>query len=54
VGPFTRPAPASDMRFSDRGIDVVATLDRIMRKLGCPNTIRLDNGPEPVNTELYI
>jgi putative transposase len=44
VDTFTRLAPAIDVRPSYRGIDVVATLDRVTAELGYPKTIRLDNG----------
>jgi hypothetical protein len=32
-----------DPRFSYRGEDVVATLDRACRQIGYPKTIRVDN-----------
>ena len=38
-----------DARFSYKGEDVVATLDRICRTTGYPKTIRVDNGSEFVS-----
>lgn len=43
VDTFTRLAPAIAVRPSYRGIDVVATLDRVTTELGYPKTIRVDN-----------
>lgn len=51
---FSRYAPAIDVRSSYRGADVVETLDRIAHEVGCPKTIRLDNGPEFVSKELDL
>jgi putative transposase len=42
VDTFTRYVPVLDPRFSYRGEDVVATLDRICRRMGYPATIRVD------------
>ena len=39
---FSRYFPVLDARFTDKGENVVATLDRICRKTGCLRTIRLD------------
>jgi putative transposase len=41
--PFTRLSPGIDVRQSFRGSDVVDTLERVTREIGCPKTIRLDN-----------
>ena len=46
VDTFTRLSPAIDVRQQFRGADVVDTLERVTREVGCPTTIRLDNGPE--------
>jgi putative transposase len=46
VDTFTRLSPAIDVRQSFRGSDVVDTLERVIPEVGCPKTIRLDNGPE--------
>ena len=54
VDTFTRLSPAIEVRQSFRGSDVVATLDRVTRELGCPKTIRVDNGPEFVSKELDL
>jgi len=43
VDTFSRLSPVIDPRFSYRGEDVVATLDRACRKIGYPKTIRVDN-----------
>jgi putative transposase len=54
VDTFTRLSPAIDVRQSYRGGDVVATLERVIREVGCPKTIRLDNGPEFISKELDL
>jgi putative transposase len=46
VGTFTRLSPAIEVRQQFRGADVVTVLERVSRKIGCPKTIGLDNGPE--------
>jgi putative transposase len=46
VDTFTRLSPAIDVRQSFRGSDVVVALERVTREIGCPKTIRLDNGPD--------
>ena len=46
VDTFSRFSPVIDARFSYRGEDVVATLDRTCRMVGYPRTIRVDNGSE--------
>lgn len=43
---FSRYVPVLDARFSYRGEDVVATLDRVRRRTGHPKTIRVDQGSE--------
>jgi putative transposase len=54
VDTFTRLSPAIDVRQSYRGGDVVETLERVIPKMGCPKTIRLDNGPEFISKELDL
>jgi putative transposase len=41
-----------DARFSYRGEDVVATLDRICAEVGFPRTIRVDQGSEFISRDL--
>jgi putative transposase len=54
VDNFTRVSPAIDVRFSYRGTDVVATLERIAATYGRPKRIRVDNGPEFISKELDL
>jgi putative transposase len=54
VDTFTRLSPAIDVRQQFRGSDVVDTLERVIREVGCPKTIRLDNGPEFISKELDL
>ena len=46
--------PAIDVRLSYRGVDVVATLERVARLHGRPKRIRVDNGPEFISKELDL
>jgi len=43
-----------DVRYSYRGEDVVATLDRVCRKVGYRNTIRVDQGTEFVSRDMGL
>ncbi len=43
VDTFSRASPVIDPRFSYKGEDVVATLDRVCRQIGFPATVRVDN-----------
>jgi len=43
VDTFSRYVPVLDAKFSYKGEDVVATLDRVCRQVGYPKTIRVDN-----------
>lgn len=56
VNTFSRLSPVVDPRFSYRGEDVVATLDRACRKIGYPKTIRVDNGSgsAAVRSTIYL
>jgi putative transposase len=54
VDTFTRLSPAIDVRQQFRGSDVVDTLERVIREVGCPKTIRPDNGPEFISKELDL
>ena len=51
---FSRYVPALDPRFSYRGEDVVATLERVCRQIGYPKTIRVDQGSEFVSRDLDL
>jgi putative transposase len=54
VDTFTRLSPGIDVRQSYRGVDVVETLEWVIREIGCPKTIRLDNGPEFISRNLDL
>jgi putative transposase len=41
-----------DARFSDKGEDVVQTLERACRRVGYPAVIRVDNGSEFISLDL--
>ena len=43
-----------DVRYSYRGEDVVATLDRVCRTSGYPKTIRVDQGSEFVSRDMDL
>ena len=43
-----------DTRFSYRGADVVAALDRACREIGYPKTIRVDNGSEFISRDMDL
>ncbi len=53
VDTFSRASPVIDPRFSYKGEDVVATLDRVCRQIGFPATIRVDNGSEFMDLWAY-
>jgi putative transposase len=54
VDTFSRYVPALDARFSYRGEDVVATLERVCGEVGTPKTIRVDQGSEFVSRDLDL
>jgi putative transposase len=51
---FSRYVPALDPRFSYRGEDVVAALERVCGQIGYPKTIRVDQGSEFVSRDLDL
>ena len=51
---FTRHAPAVEPRLSFRGADVVATLERVRKGIGFPETIRVGQGPEFISRDLDL
>jgi putative transposase len=54
VDTFSRYVPVLDVRYSYRGEDVVATLDRVCRTTGHPKTIRVDQGSEFVSRDMDL
>ena len=54
VDTFSRYCPIIDPRYSYRGENVVATLDRVCREVGYPATIRVDNGSEFVSRDMDL
>ena len=54
VDTFSRYVPVLDARFSYKGENVVATLDRVCRQIGYPKTIRVDNGSESVSRDMDL
>lgn len=54
VDTFSRYVPVLDVRYSYRGEDVVATLDRVCRSAGYPKTIRVDQGSEFVSRDMDL
>jgi putative transposase len=54
VDTFSRYVPVLDARFSYRGEDVVATLDRVCRGPGYPKTIRVDQGSEFISRDMDL
>ena len=54
VDTFSRLSPVVDPRFSYRGEDVVATLEKACRKIGYPKTIRVDNGSEFISRDMDL
>jgi putative transposase len=54
IDTYSRHSPVIDPRFSYRGEDVVATLDRVCGKIGYPKTIRVDQGSEFISRDLDL
>ena len=54
VDTFSRYVPVLYVRYSYRGEDVVATLDRVCRTAGYPKTIRVDQGSEFVSRDMDL
>ena len=54
IDTFSRYVPVLDPRFSYRGEDVVATLDRICSEIGYPKTIRVDQGSEFISRDMDL
>jgi putative transposase len=54
VDTFSRFSPVLDARFTDRGEDVVQTLDKACAVVGYPKTIRVDQGSEFVSRDLDL
>jgi putative transposase len=51
---FSKFSPVIDPRFSYRGEDVVATLERVCAQTGYPGTIRVDQGSEFISRDLDL
>jgi putative transposase len=54
VDTFSRVSPVVDPRFSYRGEDVVATLEKTCQVAGYPKTIRVDNGSEFISRDMDL
>lgn len=54
VDTFSRFSPVLDARFSYRGEDVVATLERVCAEAGFPRSIRVDQGSEFISRDLDL
>ena len=54
INTFSHHVPVLDVKFSYRGKDVVNSLERVCLKIGCPKTIRVDNGPELISRDLDL
>ena len=54
IDTFSRFSPALDVRFSNRGEDVVATLERVCRTVGYPKAIPVDQGSEFISRDLDL
>ena len=54
VDTFSRYVPVLDARFSYRGENVVATLDRVCSQIGYSKTIRVDQGSEFISRDMDL
>lgn len=54
VDTFSRYVPVLNVRYSYRGKDMVATLDRVCRTASYPKTIRVDKGSEFVSRDMDL
>lgn len=54
VDTFSRFSPALEPRFTFRGADVAAVLEKVGRQVGLPATIRVDQGTEFVSRDLDL
>ena len=54
VDNFSRVSPGIEVGQSLKATDVVAALNRAVKRQGKPKTIRVDNGPEFVSKELDL
>ena len=54
VDTWSRFSPVVDPRFSYRGEDVVATLERVCAEVGFPKAIRVDQGSEFISRDLDL
>jgi putative transposase len=51
---YSRFSPVIDPRLSYRGEDLVVTLERVCSEIGCPRSIRVDQGSKFVSRDLDL
>ena len=54
IDTFSRYVPILDARFTYRGEDVVATLEKLCKRTGYPATIRVDQGSEFISKDMDL